>query len=242
MDEYQDFTDIQNEMIKAMKAPNCSMTKVGDPYQTIAAYDGAQAENSFEEISFNTNYRQTHHLGKFSTDFHMKFQGGEPIQLRDELDTDEYPFKIKTGKKKNFEDFVALIKRDLSNSHYLSSVLIVKTMEEAEVLKHHLDKNLKTKLMKSESNTMESLSHDTLYIATPRMTKGLEFDTAYVIGVNSYDIEHSPIDTNQLYVAFSRARLRLGVALQSFSLGSTSNSQALHKLSEFLNANLKKLT
>jgi hypothetical protein len=237
IDEYQDFTGVQDLIISSMKGAQCSMTKVGDPYQRIAVYDGAVPKDHVEKLFFNTNYRQTHHLGRFSSLFHKDFQSGGDIELRAKQESDEHPFKVSD----DFKSFIDLLKGDLDNKHYRSTAVIVKTMEEAKELNHHLSKSLSSTVIQTEMSHSNELDQNVIHIATPRMTKGLEFDSTYVIGVYNYETTLSQSEANQLYVAFTRARLKMGVSTRSFQFDQSISQavQAPLKLAEFLKNHLQ---
>ena len=203
VDEMQDYTPIQYEVIK--KLFNCKMTVLGDSFQSVNPHSASSLEiiksvfGDADCMELRKSYRSTIEI----TNFAQKIKSNSklvPIQRHGEEPT----IRICATLEDQSEEIKLLI-NDYVKSCYNSLGILCKTQEQAaEIYKQVKDKYNDVFLLDFDSTEIK----EGIIITTAHMAKGLEFDQVIVPSVCSTTY-HTDLDRSMLYVACTRAMHRL---------------------------------
>lgn len=209
VDEAQDYYSLHFEILKLL-FPNARYTILGDINQTIEKQENMNLYERINEIIqpvssclmvMNKSFRCTKEILTFSmqfldndTPFESFNRSGDAPQLIEAPDIDLLDEKI-------VEETIYS-----KNKGYQSVGIICKDAQDAEVLHGRLKDKINIHLVRWGNN----LDTEGVFIIPITMSKGLEFDSVIIYGVdmNSY---HSADDKKLLYIASTRALHRLNL-------------------------------
>jgi len=238
IDEFQDINRIQYDLVRLV-CDNNNIFVVGDDDQSIYSFRGSHPKvmNDFLKdfknakiINLNENYRCARQIVKFSKlviDFNDERFKKNLISNRKELGT----LEIKSFVDANDENLyiVELIRKYLKLGIRLSDMAILyRTNLLSNAIKSTLSKHCISYNVKCDDNNLnESTSHkkddnierDSINLMTFHLSKGLEFETVFIIDANDGLIPHKKsIADNDLeterrlfYVAMTRAKNNLHI-------------------------------
>lgn len=209
VDEAQDYYSLHFEILKLL-FPNSRYTILGDINQTIEKQENMNLYERITEIIqpvssclmvMNKSFRCTKEILAFSmqfldddTPFESFNRSGDAPQVIEAPDIDLLDEKI-------VEETIYS-----KNKGYQSVGIICKDAQDAEVLHGRLKDKINIHLVRWGNN----LDTEGVFIIPITMSKGLEFDSVIIYGVdmNSY---HSADDKKLLYIASTRALHRLSL-------------------------------
>ncbi|WP_055665920.1 HelD family protein [Desnuesiella massiliensis] len=203
VDEMQDYTPIQYEVIK--KLFNCKMTILGDSFQSVNPHSASSLEilksvfGDADCMELRNSYRSTIEI----TNFAQKIKSNSklvPIQRHG-----EEPTIRNCATLENQSEEIKHLINDYLKSCYNSLGILCKTQEHAaEIYKQVKDKYNDVFLLDFDSTEIK----EGIIITTAHMAKGLEFDQVIVPYVCS-STYYTDLDRSMLYVACTRAMHRL---------------------------------
>lgn len=209
VDEAQDYYSLHFEILKRM-FPNARYTILGDINQTIEKQESMtlyekitqiMQPNSSDLMVMNKSFRCTKEILSFSmqfldedTHFESFNRSGDIPQVIGSTDLDSLDENI--------------IKEAIysKNKGYQSVGIICKDARESEVLYDRLRKKINIHLVHSGDN----LNADGVFVIPITMSKGLEFDSVLIYGVDKKHY-YSVDDKKLLYIASTRALHRLNL-------------------------------
>lgn len=209
VDEAQDYYSLHFEILKLL-FPNARYTILGDINQTIEKQENMTLYERITEIIqpvssclmvMNKSFRCTKEILTFSmqfldndTPFESFNRSGDAPQLIEAPDIDLLDEKI-------VEETIYS-----KNKGYQSVGIICKDAHDAEVLHVRLKDKINIHLVRSGDN----LDTAGVFIIPITMSKGLEFDSVLIYGVDM-NLYHSADDKKLLYIASTRALHRLNL-------------------------------
>jgi DNA helicase-2/ATP-dependent DNA helicase PcrA len=209
VDEAQDYYSLHFEILKLL-FPNARYTILGDINQTIEKQENMTLYERITEIIqpvssclmvMNKSFRCTKEILTFSmqfldndTPFESFNRSGDSPQLIEAPDIDLLDEKI-------VEETIYS-----KNKGYQSVGIICKDAHDAEVLHGRLKDKINIHLVRSGDN----LDTAGVFIIPITMSKGLEFDSVLIYGVDM-NLYHSADDKKLLYIASTRALHRLNL-------------------------------
>lgn len=224
IDEVQDFSEVQVRLMAAQADPRFnSVTAVGDFAQRLSARGiGSLARSGLSLRGDRTmflawNKRQRAPLHAFSYAYRVQVQGdARPCEGEPPGPGDERAFLVGVGENDTAEGLRrALISTREERPHYSMAVLCPsgRRARELEAQVRHELSQLDILTRVSDGDEAARLC-DAYYVhfTTPLEAKGLEFDAVFLADADLYDLG-KPTDRAALYVALSRARHRLGIAV-----------------------------
>lgn len=209
VDEAQDYYSLHFEILKRL-FPNARYTILGDISQTIEKQENMSLYERITEIMqpdssclmvMNKSFRCTKEILSFSmqfldddTLFESFNRSGDMPKVIEAIDIDLLDEKI-------MEETIYS-----KNQGYRSIGIICKDAQEAEAIYSRLKDKISIHLVRSSEN----LNTSGVFIIPITMSKGLEFDSVLIYGVdiNHY---HSVDDKKLLYIASTRALHRLNL-------------------------------
>lgn len=238
IDEFQDINRIQYDLVRLVcKSKNIFV--VGDDDQSIYSFRGSQPGimtdflkdyKNTKIINLNENYRCARQIVKFSKlviDCNKERFDKNLVSNRKELGQLEIKAFVDASEENNY--IVSLIKKYRRLGIKLSDMAILyRTNILANSIKAYLDKyNISYKVKKEDNNVddhvtlggNEKTDRDSVNLMTFHLSKGLEFDTVFIIDANDGLIPHKKtIRENDLeteirlfYVAMTRAKNNLHI-------------------------------
>lgn len=238
IDEFQDINRIQYDLVRLVcKSKNIFV--VGDDDQSIYSFRGSQPGimtdflkdyKNTKIINLNENYRCARQIVKFSKlviDCNKERFDKNLVSNRKELGQLEIKAFVDASEENNY--IVSLIKKYRRLGIKLSDMAILyRTNILTNSIKAYLDKyNISYKVKKEDNNVddhvtlggNEKTDRDSVNLMTFHLSKGLEFDTVFIIDANDGLIPHKKtIRENDLeterrlfYVAMTRAKNNLHI-------------------------------
>ena len=203
VDEMQDYTPIQYEVIK--KLFKCKMTILGDGYQSVNPYSASSFEilksvfGYADCMELHKSYRSTIEI----TNFAQKIKRNSKLVPIERHGEDPTIINCETLDGQ-LEEIKCLI-NDYLKSDYNSLGIVCKTQKRASEIYHKIkDKYSNISLLDFNSTEIK----DGIIITTAHMAKGLEFDQVIVPFACS-DTYNTDLDRSMLYVACTRAMHKL---------------------------------
>lgn len=207
VDEFQDTSLVQFELLKLLSKEALQVFCVGDPNQSIYSFRGASKEviNKYlkefnaQTYLLNENYRSgsnilniSNNLIKYNSDY-FKFDLISKVGFDDEVVLKYFIDEIMQA------DFIiSEIRKLLEEDFYQTEIAVI-------YRNHYLGNIVKQKL---EETYFEKINTLTIHQA-----KGLEFDCVFIIGLEENNLPFMNADIEEerrlFYVAVTRARKRL---------------------------------
>ena len=238
IDEFQDINRIQYDLVRLV-CDNDNIFVVGDDDQSIYSFRGSHPKvmNDFLKdfknakiINLNENYRCARQIVKFSKlviDFNDERFKKNLISNRKELGTLEIKSFVDTNDENLY--IVELIRKYLKLGIKLSDMAILyRTNLLSNAIKSTLSKHCISYNVKCDDNNLnesallnknDNIERDSINLMTFHLSKGLEFETVFIIDANDGLIPHKKsIADNDLeterrlfYVAMTRAKNNLHI-------------------------------
>lgn len=216
IDEFQDFTEAQFALLEKLAATSTSTVfAVGDYHQRL---NRAGLTTGFararQTLFLGENKRQTAPLGSFTADFRVQIQGEtQDVTAASSQPGDERPTVLGTDPEALDSALVEAIVG--ARAAGLSvAVVFADAARAAEVhgrLRDELEAEDAPARLSADVDAANLCDTTFVHFTTPRPVKGLEFDAVFVVDVDSYDLADA-VARDELYVALTRARRRLGLA------------------------------
>ncbi|WP_331476310.1 3'-5' exonuclease [Terrisporobacter petrolearius] len=203
IDEMQDYTPIQYEVIK--KIYKCKKTILGDFGQCVNQYNSNTLntlKNIFEDsqiVHINKSYRSTYEIVNFAKKIY--YTDIEPIERHG-----KDPQIIKCNNIKEEVQEIEKIIKKFNESKSTTLGIICKMKEEVEYSYEIFKEKYEINKLDFDSREFK----EGVIISTIQMSKGLEFDEVLLPFVNNHNYS-SDFDRNLLYVACTRAMNNLNL-------------------------------
>ncbi|MGL4947425.1 MAG: ATP-dependent helicase [Cetobacterium sp.] len=230
VDEYQDTDNLQVEILKIL-SKNSYLMAVGDDYQSIYSFKGANIDNiiNFSNDFKNTktlilkeNYRSSNHILKLSNEFSKKLRNSFRKTLSSNNDCDKLPhLSIFKTYIEEIEDIYNKIHFILSKNPDASISILFRNFSYMEEFINFFDKkklnyNIAQNIFLENIKTRNFNNNTKLTLLTIHSSKGLEWDYVFIpllldgviptsIG-NSINLEE---EKRLFYVALTRAKKEL---------------------------------
>ena len=209
VDEAQDYYDLHFEILKRL-FPNARYTILGDINQTIEKQENMSLYERITKILqpgssclmvMNKSFRCTKEILSFSMQFLDDSTLFESFNRSGDMPQVIEAAKMDLLDEKMIEEVIYS-----QNQGYLSIGIICKDAQESEFLYSRLKDRLSLHLVRSGEN----LNTARAFIIPITMSKGLEFDSVLIYGVDK-EHYHSVDDKKLLYIASTRALHRLNL-------------------------------
>ncbi len=209
VDEAQDYYDLHFEILKRL-FPNARYTILGDINQTIEKQENMSLYERITKILqpgssclmvMNKSFRCTKEILSFSMQFLDDSTLFESFNRSGDMPQVIEAAKMDLLDEKMIEEVIYS-----QNQGYLSIGIICKDAQESEFLYSRLKDRLSLHLVRSGEN----LNTAGAFIIPITMSKGLEFDSVLIYGVDK-EHYHSVDDKKLLYIASTRALHRLNL-------------------------------
>jgi hypothetical protein len=219
IDEFQDFTEVRFELLLALRAtPQAPAFAVGDHCQRLN-HMGLSRDfpRPAQLIFLGENKRQTMHLAELASAFRAAIQGDDqPATPVKPGIRDEKPFVMTTTD--DDLDAALLEAIQVAREERLSvAVIFADANRASEVhgrVKDELEHGDVQSRLSIDSDVSSLCDTSVVHFTLPLPVKGLEFDAVFVLDVDQYDLDNH-VAADELYVALTRARRRLGLAWQN---------------------------
>ncbi|MBL8614983.1 MAG: UvrD-helicase domain-containing protein [Deltaproteobacteria bacterium] len=219
IDEFQDFTEVRFELLLALRTKSQAPAfAVGDHCQRLNPMGlSREFPRPAQVIFLGENKRQTTHLAELASAFRTAVQGDDqPATPVKPGIRDEKPFVMTTTDKDLDAALVEAIQA--AREERLSvAVIFADANRASEVhgrVKDELEHGDVQSRLSIDSDVSSLCDTSVVHFTLPLPVKGLEFDAVFVLDVNQYDLEDK-VAADELYVALTRARRRLGLAWQA---------------------------
>ncbi len=217
VDEFQDFTQVQLDLVRSIVDEPGMVVCVGDYAQRVSR-SASGTKLATPTVHLSENKRQSNPLGLLSSSVRRNLlKDDREITPKRPADTDVFPFRLAGPGQNEGESLCQELVRLRKDSFFkLATVgVICPTLEMAQTLVARLSPALEVegivlRAPMKESEQVQFSAHD-VHVSTAASFKGLEFDAVYILSMDSYDLSEE-IHRNMLYVATSRARHILGLS------------------------------